>query len=85
MRRACGCGDGRGRRALSAQRGPGARRRLVGLAAGPLLFALVLAWPLDGLSSAAHLLAAIFAWAVVYWLSEALPAAVTAWIWSASS
>ena len=30
---------------------------------GPLLFVAVLAWPLPGLSTAAHTLAAIFGWA----------------------
>ena len=57
---------------------PGRRRRRVGLLAGPLVFGVVLAWPLPGLSPAAHTLAAIFGWAVVYWVSEALPPAVTA-------
>jgi sodium-dependent dicarboxylate transporter 2/3/5 len=52
--------------------------RLAGLAAGPLAFAAVLAWPEPGLVPAAHRLAAVFAWAVVYWLTEALPPAVTA-------
>jgi sodium-dependent dicarboxylate transporter 2/3/5 len=54
------------------------RRRLVGLAVGPAVFAAVLAWPLPGLSAIAHTLAAIFALAVTYWVSEALPPAVTA-------
>jgi sodium-dependent dicarboxylate transporter 2/3/5 len=57
---------------------PDSRRCLVSLAAGPLLFVAVLAWPLPGLSTAAHTLAAIFGWAVVYWVTEALPPAVTA-------
>jgi hypothetical protein len=39
---------------------PAPRRRLVGLAAGPLVFAAVLAWPIPGLSTAAHTLGAIF-------------------------
>jgi hypothetical protein len=57
---------------------PDPRRRLVGLVAGPLVFAAVLAWPFAGLSTAAHTLAAIFGLAVVYWVSEALPPPVTA-------
>ena len=61
---------------MTEARGP--RRRLVGLVAGPLVFTVVLAWPLPELSAAAHTLAAIFGWAVVYWVSEALPPAVTA-------
>ena len=52
---------------------PDPRRRLVGLGAGPLVFVAVLAWPFPGLSPTAHTLAAIFGWAVVYWVSEALP------------
>lgn len=45
---------------------------------GPLLFAVVLAWPIEGLSREGHALAAVFAWAVAYWVTEALPVAVTA-------
>jgi sodium-dependent dicarboxylate transporter 2/3/5 len=52
--------------------------RLVGLALGPLLFGAVLAWPLPALSAEAHRLAAIFAWAVAYWATEAVPVPVTA-------
>jgi sodium-dependent dicarboxylate transporter 2/3/5 len=54
------------------------RKRLLGLAAGPLLFLAVLLSPMDGLSRGAHLLAAVFAWAIVYWVTEAVPVAVTA-------
>jgi sodium-dependent dicarboxylate transporter 2/3/5 len=54
------------------------RRRLVGLAVGPLLFGVVLAWPIAGLSPEAHMLAAVFVWAIAYWITEALPPAVTA-------
>src|SRR3972149_9434881 len=50
----------------------------VGLARGPLLFVLVWAWPMEGLSPEAHLLAAVFAWTVTYWVTEALPVPVTA-------
>jgi sodium-dependent dicarboxylate transporter 2/3/5 len=56
----------------------GSRKQLVGLALGPALFALVLALPLDGLSTSAHRLAAVFVWAVVYWVTEAVPVTVTA-------
>jgi sodium-dependent dicarboxylate transporter 2/3/5 len=52
--------------------------RLAGLAAGPLLFFVILAWPIEGLGREAHTLAAVFAWVVVYWATEALPLAVTA-------
>lgn len=54
------------------------RKRLIGLLAGPALFLLVALWPLAGLSREAHLLAAVFAWAIVYWVTEAVPVAVTA-------
>ncbi|MBI3287081.1 MAG: anion permease [Chloroflexi bacterium] len=54
------------------------RKRLLGLVLGPLLFLLVLLLPMEGLSQEAHLLAGVFAWAVVYWVTEALPVAVTA-------
>ena len=54
------------------------RPRLLGLCLGPLLFAALLLTPLPGLSSRAHVLAGIFAWAVVYWMTAALPLAVTA-------
>lgn len=56
----------------------GVRHRLIGLAVGPLLFGLVLAWPIAGLGREAHALAAVFAWAIAYWVTEALPASVTA-------
>ena len=56
----------------------GLRRRLAGLAVGPLLFGVVLAWPIAGLSREAHALAAVFAWAIAYWVTEAIPAAATA-------
>ncbi|MBI4635775.1 MAG: DASS family sodium-coupled anion symporter [Candidatus Rokubacteria bacterium] len=54
------------------------RKRLVGLAAGPLLFVVVLLWPLPSLDRPAHALLAVFAWTVAYWMTEALPLAVTA-------
>jgi di/tricarboxylate transporter len=41
---------------MTEARGP--RRRLVGLVAGPLVFAVVLAWPLPGLSPAVVIAAA---------------------------
>ena len=56
----------------------GSRKQLVGLVLGPVLFALVLALPFEGLSTAAHRLAAVFIWAVVYWVTEAVPVTVTA-------
>lgn len=54
------------------------RRRLAKLGTGPLLFTLVWAVPLAGLGREAHLLAAVFVWTVAWWVSEAVPVAVTA-------
>jgi sodium-dependent dicarboxylate transporter 2/3/5 len=62
----------------------GRRPRLIGLAAGPVLFALVLAWPLPELTREAHALAAVFVWAAVYWVTQAVPAPVTALLSSAA-
>src|SRR5689334_2534541 len=52
--------------------------RVVVLALGPLAFAAVLAMPLPGLSPAAHRLAGVFAWAVAYWMTAAIPLSATA-------
>jgi sodium-dependent dicarboxylate transporter 2/3/5 len=52
-------------------------RRKVGIVAGPLLFLLVLAWPFTSLSLEAHRLAAVMALVIVFWITEALPLAVT--------
>ena len=57
---------------------PELTKRYVGLLLGPLLFVLVWAWPMGALSPKAHLLAAVFAWTVTYWVTEALPVPVTA-------
>lgn len=56
------------------------RRRTIGLALGPALFALVLAAPFAALTPEAHRLAAILALVIVFWITEALPIAVTALI-----
>jgi solute carrier family 13 (sodium-dependent dicarboxylate transporter), member 2/3/5 len=50
----------------------------VGLFLGPLAFFVILALPIPGLTGAAHAVLATFAWAVVYWVTEAVPAPVTA-------
>jgi hypothetical protein len=52
-------------------------RRSVGLFAGPVLAALVLAWPL-AVTQEAHYLAAIVSLVVVWWVTEAIPIPVTA-------
>lgn len=54
------------------------RKKLIGFVAGPLLFVGLIAWPMPQLSQQARLLLGVFAWAVVYWVTEALPVAVTA-------
>ena len=53
-------------------------RRKVGIVAGPLLFLLVLAWPLTSLTPEGHRLAAVMALVIVFWITEALPLPVTA-------
>ena len=53
-------------------------RRKVGLVAGPLLFLLVLAWPFTSLTPEGHRLAAVMGLVIVFWITEALPLAVTA-------
>jgi sodium-dependent dicarboxylate transporter 2/3/5 len=56
----------------------GSRKQRTGLVLGPVLFALILVIPFGGLTPAAHRLAAVFVWAVVYWVTEAVPVTVTA-------
>src|SRR5687767_10845674 len=53
------------------------RRRTVGLIAGPAVCVLVLLLPW-GIPPAAHRLAAVMALMIVFWMTEALPLAVTA-------
>ena len=53
-------------------------RRKVGLVAGPLVFLLVLAWPFASLTPEGHRLAAVMGLVIVFWVTEALPLAVTA-------
>ncbi len=55
------------------------RRRLtVGLFLGPAVFAALLAFPPSGLTPEAGRLAAVVAWVVVWWVTEAVPIPVTA-------
>jgi sodium-dependent dicarboxylate transporter 2/3/5 len=59
--------------------GPPTPRRIVLLLAGPLLCALLLALPVPtALSSEAWRLCALTAWMVLWWMTEAAPAPVTA-------
>ena len=53
------------------------QRRRVGIVVGPLAFLLVLAWPFDMLTPEAHRLAAVLSLVIVFWITEALPLAVT--------
>ena len=53
-------------------------RHKIGLVLGPIMFGLVLLAPMDGLSPEAHKLAAIIALVITFWVTEALPLAVTA-------
>ena len=53
-------------------------RRKTGLVLGPLSLLLVLAVPMGELSPEAHRLAAIMALVIIFWVTEALPLAVTA-------
>ena len=53
-------------------------RYRVGAVLAPLVFLLLLALPLEGLSPPAHRLAAVLAAVVVLWVTEALPLPVTA-------
>ena len=53
-------------------------RRRAGAVIAPLVFLLLLSWPMPGLSAPAHSLAAVMATVVVLWITEALPMPVTA-------
>ena len=54
------------------------RRRTVGLVAAPIVFAMLLLWPMPGLPVAAHRLAAVLGLMITLWMTEALPLPVTA-------
>ena len=45
-------------------------KKTIGLLLGPALFALLALWPMPALAREAHLLLGVFAWAVVYWVTE---------------
>ena len=53
------------------------RRRGIGLVAGPLVCAALLFWPL-GLQPSSQRLAAVMGLMLVFWVTEALPVAMTA-------
>lgn len=52
-------------------------RRALGLLLGPVLFALLISFPLAGLPDAAQRTAAVAALMAVFWITEALPIAAT--------
>jgi sodium-dependent dicarboxylate transporter 2/3/5 len=52
-------------------------RRSVGLFAGPLVFAILLLFPIPGVSPAAARLAAILGWTLVWWVCEPIPIPIT--------
>ncbi|MBI2183998.1 MAG: DASS family sodium-coupled anion symporter [Thaumarchaeota archaeon] len=62
---------------------PWSTRRLAGMLLGPVLFAFIYVSPLDGVNPEAKNLAAVFAWAVTYWVAEVIPPAFTALLSSA--
>jgi solute carrier family 13 (sodium-dependent dicarboxylate transporter), member 2/3/5 len=53
-------------------------RQRIGLVLGPAVMALLLIWPVPGVSVEAQRLAAVLALAVIYWMTEAIPMAATA-------
>ena len=53
-------------------------RRTLGLGLGPLLFVALLLFPPPAPNEAAARLAAILAWVLVWWITEAVPIPVTA-------
>jgi solute carrier family 13 (sodium-dependent dicarboxylate transporter), member 2/3/5 len=59
-------------------------RQRIGAILTPLVFGLLLTWPLAALSVAAHRLAAVLAAVVVLWVTEALPLPVTALLGAAA-
>src|SRR5262245_29660151 len=52
-------------------------RRSVGLCLGPALFALLLVFPIPAPNEQGARLAAVLAWVLVWWVSEAIPIPVT--------
>jgi len=52
-------------------------RRTVGLVLGPFVFLALYFIPMSGLSSRAHVLAAVIGWVIVWWITEPIPIPVT--------
>jgi sodium-dependent dicarboxylate transporter 2/3/5 len=59
-------------------------RQRIGTVLALIVFLLILAWPITGLSLAAHRLAAVLGAVVVLWVTEALPLPVTALLGAAA-
>ncbi len=53
-------------------------RRGAGLALGPVAFTVLMAFPPQGLTREAGRLAAVMAWVLIWWITEAVPIPVTA-------
>jgi sodium-dependent dicarboxylate transporter 2/3/5 len=53
-------------------------RRVMGLVLGPAVALVLLLLPVSGLSTEAARLAAVVAWVIIWWVSEAVPLPVTA-------
>lgn len=54
------------------------RRRTIGLFLGPAVAALIFFLPMGALSFAAHTLAAVIGWVIVWWITEPIPIPMTA-------
>ena len=59
-------------------------RTVSGLVLAPMLFGVVLAWPMASLKVEAHRLAAVMAAVIVLWITEAIPLPLTALIGAAA-
>jgi sodium-dependent dicarboxylate transporter 2/3/5 len=57
---------------------PGLRRRIFSFIAGPAAAAVLYLVPTPELTDAAHTLAAILTWVIIYWIMEPIPLPVTA-------
>ena len=63
---------------IEDQAAPGLRRRIFSFIAGPAAAVLLDLIPIPQLTDAAHTLAAILTWVVIYWIMEPIPLPVTA-------
>ncbi len=59
-------------------------RTIVGLVMAPVMFGVVLLWPVEGIKPAGHRLAAILASVIVLWITEAIPLPLTALLGAAA-